>query len=256
MRWNTTRQLLLPTHRPATRSTSPESIVQSAANLHELLKVPPLHLEIVVEMIAALPFEAAMSYLSPIAAGLYHAHHEPRLHLRLAFQVFGQGPMLEEIRKFMAECPDRLIFDERYLSALQRLLVVYASPSAQPSRVLTSHQRATLLTCLLSMGDVLPEWSPPEPSASGDYDVSAWTNYAVQRGAYYNTLDMLEGIVRASTMLIDIANEPDLKKHPDYCPLETWAVEDFEGSHAPRPTCCWNGARGRDAGAGSSRHPT
>ena len=30
-------------------------------------------------------------------------------------------------------------------------------------------------------------------------------------------------------MLIDIANEPDLKKHRDYCPLEAWAVEDFEG---------------------------
>ncbi len=174
-----------------------------------------------------------MSYLSPIAAGLYHARHEPRLHMRLAFQVFGEGPMLEAIREFMGECSDRLIFDERYLTALQRLLVVYASPSAQLSRVLTSHQRATLLTCLLSMGDVLPEWSPPEPSASGDYDVSAWTNYAVQRGAYYNTPDMLEGIVRASTMLIDIANEPDLEKHPDYCPLETWAVEDFEGLTLP-----------------------
>jgi hypothetical protein len=40
---------------------------------------------------------------------------------------------------------------------------------------------------------------------------------------------MLEGIVRGSTMLIEIAAEQDLREHPDYCPLETWSSEDANG---------------------------
>ena len=59
----------------------------------------------------------------------------------------------------MAECPDRLVFDERVPDSTSAPIgrVWITVSTAQP--VLTSHQRATLLTCLLSMGDVLPEWS-------------------------------------------------------------------------------------------------
>ena len=181
-------------------------------------------MDVLLEVIASLPFEASMTYLGPLAAGLHHARHETRLHLRLAEQVFGQGPMLDAICRFVVAGPDRLVFDERYLTALQRLLVEHAQADAGVS--ITPHERAELLTCLLAMGDVLPDWSPPEPAANGEYDVSAWTTYTVQRGAYYNAPYVLEAIARTTTMLVDIANEPDLATYHALCPLEEWAAEE------------------------------
>jgi hypothetical protein len=135
-----------------------------AATLSEL-GLPGMRMDILLEMIASLPFEASMTYLGPLAAGLHHARHETRLHLRLAEQVFGQGPMLDVIRRFVIAGPDRLVFDERYLTALQRLLVEHAQADTGVS--ITTRERAELLTCLLAMGDVLPDWSPPEPWQRG-----------------------------------------------------------------------------------------
>lgn len=96
-----------------------------AATLSEL-GLPGMRMDILLEMIASLPFEASMTYLGPLAAGLHQARHETRLHLRLAEQVFGQGPMLDVIRRFVVAGPDRVVFDERYLTVLQRLLVEHA----------------------------------------------------------------------------------------------------------------------------------
>jgi hypothetical protein len=205
-----------------------EGIMRCAVNLAELGFPPVMHMDVVLELVASLPFEASMSYLGPVAAGLHHARHETRLHLRLAEEVFGEGPMLDAIRRFVAAGPDRLVFDERYLAALQRLLVEHAH--SQSGHAITAHERAKLLTCLLAMGDVLPDWSPPEPAAYGEYDVSAWTTYTVQRGAYYNAPYVLEAIVRTATMLVDIANEPDLGSDRALCPLEEWAAEDAGGT--------------------------
>ena len=130
-------------------SSEPDSIVQIAANWHELLGITGLRFDTVLEQISHLPFEATMSFLSAVAAGLYHARREPHLHLLLATEVFGEGPALEAIRRFSETGPNRLIFDERDLAVLQRLLVEHAAP--EPARDLTSRERATALVSLISV---------------------------------------------------------------------------------------------------------
>ena len=210
--------------------------IQLPATLQELLGFQSPSLEQILELIAELPFEASMDYLSVLSVGLYHARRETRLHMQLAQEVFGAGLMLDAVREFIARGPDRLVFDERYVTLLQRLLVEHASND--PAKHLTQWQHATLLTCLFALGDALVEWEPPEPDQGDDYDVSLWTIYAIQRGAYYNSPDMLEGIVRASTMLIEIAAEQDLREHPDYCPLETWSSEDANGAGLADQLAC------------------
>jgi hypothetical protein len=47
--------------------------------------------ETVLKRIAELPFEPTMIALSALAGGLYHARHEPHLHLRLARDVLIEG---------------------------------------------------------------------------------------------------------------------------------------------------------------------
>jgi hypothetical protein len=201
-----------------------DSVVQIACNWRELIGAGPKHIEDILEQIRELPFGPSMSYLSVLATGLYHARHETHLHLRLAQEAFGEGPVLEIIRAWLAAGPDRLVFDERHLTVLQRLLVEHARET--PTEALSEHERAVLLYCLLAIGDALPEWSPPNIDGYGDYDTTAWTIYAVQCGAYYNRPELYEAIVRTHTMLVGIAGEPDLLTHHRYCPLEEWASED------------------------------
>jgi hypothetical protein len=221
-----TRSHLPDEHQPA--PAQPDGVVQVPANWQELIGTGPESLEAILEQVRELPFQAAMGYLSALATGLYHARRETHLHLRLAREAFGDGPVLDLIRRFLADGPDRLVFDERHLTVLQRLLVEHAQESA--AEMLSDHQRATLLFCLLGIGDVLPEWSPPDPADDGDYDTTAWTIYSIQRGAYYNTPELYESIVRAHTMLVEIASEPDLAKHHLYCPLDDWASKESGAS--------------------------
>jgi hypothetical protein len=226
------RSRLRDEHHPGSRTiggpTRPDSVVQIACNWQELIGTGPQHLEHILEPVQGLPFQAAMSYLSVLATGLYHARRETHLHLRLAHEAFGDGPVFKLIQRWLAAGPDRLVFDQRHLTVLQRLLVEYARETS--AEMLSDHERAVLLYCLVAIGDVLPEWSPPDLDENGDYDTSAWTIYAVQRGAYYNTPELYEGIVRAHTTLVQIAREPDLAGHHQYCPLERWASEDCGAS--------------------------
>jgi hypothetical protein len=219
-------------HHPGSRTAGglarPDSVVQIACNWQELIGTGPEHLEDILEQIRELPFQPAMSYLSMLATGLYHARRETHLHLHLAHEAFGDGPVFKLIQRWLAAGPDRLVFDQRHLTVLQRLLVEHARET--PVEILSDHERAVLLYCLVAIGDVLPEWSPPELDANGDYDTTAWTIYAVQRGAYYNHPELYEGIVRTHTMLVEIAGEPDLVGHHQYCPLERWASEDCGAS--------------------------
>ena len=206
----------------------PTDVVQVAATIQELLGIQSPSFPAILDLIAELPFEASMSYLSVLAAGLYHARRDTRLHLRLAYEVFGDGPMIDQTRRFLANGASRIVFDERYLIVLQRLLVEHAGNDQ--TRHLTRAQHASLLTCLFGLGDALDEREPPAPDEDGDYDVPAWTTYTIQRGAYYNTPDMLEGIVRTTTMLTEIASEQDLLKHHAHCPLESWSRQDANGA--------------------------
>jgi hypothetical protein len=217
-----------PGAQTAGASAPADSVVQMACNWHELIGTGPEHLEHILEPVQGLPFQAAMSYLSVLATGLYHARRETHLHLRLAHEAFGDGHVFKLIERWLAAGPDRLVFDQRHLTVLQRLLVEHAPEST--AEILSDHERAVLLFCLLAVGDVLPEWSPPDLDENGDYDTTAWTIYAVQRGAYYNTPELYEAIVRAHTMLAQIAREPDLAGHHQHCQLKRWANEDCGAS--------------------------
>lgn len=210
-------------HAAGGEQAHPGSVVQIAANWQELIGRSPGTLKMILTQIRGLPAQASMSYLSVLATGLYHARRETHLHLRLAHEAFGEGPVLELIQRFLAGGPDRLVFDERHLTVLQRLLIEHAQENS--AEILSDHERAVLLFCLLAIGDVLPEWSPPDLDENGDYDTTAWTIYGVQRGAYYNTPELYESIVRAHTMLVEIAGEPDLADHHQHCPLKRWASE-------------------------------
>jgi hypothetical protein len=185
------------------------------------LGLPKLRLAEVIDLVRDLPFEPSMRFLGAMLAAVHHADGDAGKELLVAREVFGEGDVLNALRGWVSKAPGHQVFDHRGLTTLQRLLVDYSWDGSDDD--LPSAKRAVLLTCVLAMGDVLPDKTPPEPAENGAYDVGAWTAFTVQSGAYYDMPYVLEAFARAFGLFVDVA--PQLDSHPDFCPLDEWAIE-------------------------------
>jgi hypothetical protein len=122
----------------------------------EALLGETLSFDTVLERIAQLPFEATMLSLSALAGALYHARYDTDLHWRLACDVLIDGPVLEAVRRFLAGGPGRIVFDPRYLTVFQRLLVEHSRTDGDS---LDDEQARIVIACLLALPDALPKTS-------------------------------------------------------------------------------------------------
>jgi hypothetical protein len=181
-------------------------------------------LEDLVEMVREVPFEGAMRYLGPLASAVYLAPRTPGQHLRIAARVFN-ADLYEAIRGWVLSEPGRVVFDERRIAFLQRLLIEHARDA--PGVDMTLHEQVVLLVGLLRAGDVLPDRSPPDPAADGTVDRDEWNAYAIQVGAYYDGSYAFEAIARAYTMMIELAREPERVAE---CPIDKWVADANDGA--------------------------
>lgn len=101
----------------------------------EALGIPPISMETVEELVAGLPFEPTMMALSTIAACVWFLGRDRDAHLRLAEDVFGTGrPIFDRLRRFVAEGPNHLVFNEQHLIVLMRLMVTGDASGSAASR--------------------------------------------------------------------------------------------------------------------------
>ena len=176
----------------------------------------------IVDIVATLPFESAMRSLGPITAAIPFTAWRRESQLRLAAQIFGRGPLFDDLHKWVLASPGRLVFDERYALVLSRLLIEHASARGDE---LKGQELATLFETLLAIGDVLCERLPPDPG-EGDIDVDEWTAYTIQNGTYYDQPYVYEATARAYTMFIELARDPELAERSDYRDLDEWALAE------------------------------
>ena len=105
--------------------------------------------------------------------------------------------------------PGMLVFDERYLTVLQRLLVEHAAPSSSEEG-LTGQQVAILLTSLLAIPGIVTSKAPEDPLQKDveDDQLDDWTAFLVQGGAYYEKPDLGDAIARAHALYCDSPKSP------------------------------------------------
>jgi hypothetical protein len=175
-----------------------------------------LTFDTVLQQIRQLPFDATMVSLSALAGALYHARYDTDRHWRLARDVLIEGPVLEAVRRFLEGGSGRIVFDPRYLTIFQRLLVEHASSDSGP---LGEEQARIVIACLLALPDVLPE-----TAAAGSNRVVQSAVAALRLGAYHFLPFLPDSIVHAWTMFVELASEVD-ESHANYCPFEDWSVE-------------------------------
>lgn len=186
----------------------------------EALLGETLSFDTVLERIAQLPFEGTMLSLSALAGALYHARYDTGLHWRLACDVLVDGPVLEAVRRFLTGGPGRIVFDPRYLTVFQRLLVEHSGAEGDS---LDDEQARIVIACLLALPDALPETS----AADGNKIMHAAAE-VVRLGSYHFLPFLPDSIVHASTMFVELASTSGLGDPSNYCPLEDWSLDAYE----------------------------
>jgi hypothetical protein len=194
----------------------------------EDLGLPRLTYEQVVRNLSTIPFEPAIAHVSALAAEVFHHSDDADYQLELARELYEDRQFLTRLRWFVQSEPGMLVFDERYVTVLQRLLVEHAAPT-KGATGLTGAQTATLLTSLLAVPGIVSSKAPDAPPAPGSEDeqLDDWTAFIVQGGAYYEKPDLGDAIARAHALYCDLAHDPMFRAHPDACPLEEWMRSDY-----------------------------
>jgi hypothetical protein len=194
----------------------------------EDLKLPRLSYDQVIANLSVLPFEPSLVHISALAAEVFHHSDDAEYQLKLAQELYGHPQLLAKLRWFVESEPGMLVFDERYLTVLQRLLIEHAKPT-DGADGLTGEETSLLLTSLLAMPGIVSSRAPDAPPAPDDEDdqLDDWTAFIVQGAAYYDKPDLADSIARAHALYRKLASEPAALEHPDACPLDDWVRADY-----------------------------
>lgn len=188
----------------------------------------PQSLDDVIRELEKLPFEGAMTFLSPIAADIYHYPDDVSHQLELAARLF-PPVIIGEIKQFTEEGQGHIVFDERYIAILQRLLIEHAADSSDE---MTEDERATLVALLLAMPAALTDDSPPitDPDHPTQEERDAFALYTLRIGAYYDRPYLLEAAARAQGILVEGCGSDELSDLAERYPVEDWMRDDHNGA--------------------------
>jgi hypothetical protein len=194
----------------------------------EDLGLPRLTYEQVLHNISTLPFEPAIAHISALAAEVFHHSDDAEYQLKLAEELYDNQQLLTKLRWFVESEPGMLVFDERYVTVLQRLLIEHAAPT-DGAIGLTGSQTGVLLTSLLAVPGIVSSQAPdaPPPPGCEEEQLDDWTAFILQGGAYYEKPDLGDAIARAHALYCELARDPRFTDHPDACPLEEWIGCDY-----------------------------
>jgi hypothetical protein len=192
------------------------------------LGLPEPSLDDIVERLTSVPFEAAMLLCSLVAAVVFHHPRDRERHQALSDEL--HAPWLaERMRAFLAEDESHLIFDERHVAALQRLLISHA---AADRRGLTTEELGYVMGALLAMASALPQLEPPMdpdvPPADlppDKVDWPGWATFTVRAGAWYDEPYIADAIARAHSFYIDVHGSTDMAEHAARCDVAAWGAE-------------------------------
>jgi hypothetical protein len=168
-----------------------------------------------IDLVSGVPFQPAMLLAAALAAELYHHPRDVQRQLMLARQILPDG-VVAAMAEFVAEDPDtHVVFDPRFVHALQRVLLVHAAEDPTPPRGLDEGEIEQVAGALLALGSGLPAAVPPEVDVYPP-DWRGWTNFVTQASGWYGDPYVLEAVARAYTMFSDIASSDNLRQHHAY----------------------------------------
>jgi hypothetical protein len=206
-------------------STADESHPFRASPDPEDLGLPRITADQVLGNLQNIHFGPAMMMLTTLAGCVFHHSDDPRYQLELAAEFYEDRALVDRLRGFIESEAGMLVFDERYVTVLQRLLIEHAAESAIDAN-LTSRERNLLLTCLLATPGLVSSRAPEAPAEKHEDQLLEWLAFTVQGGAYFENSDLASAIARAHVIFQELPKHPSLAGHQDACPIDDWMLAD------------------------------
>lgn len=186
----------------------------------------------VIEMVKTLPFEPAMRWVAGLQRVLASSPIDPEFQEMLAREVYlGRvGDLFARaLRSYNGHA---VVISEPQLFALQRLLVLHAREDNADD--LTPEQHAALRTALASIpGTILKEADEDtrvhEQDGIDHLAPEEWLRFFIGSGGLTQNAAFDHALARAHRIYSVIANSRAARRHPRYCPFESWLRETYEG---------------------------
>jgi hypothetical protein len=188
----------------------PEALGQNAPSL-----------DAVRELLAGVRVEPAVFGLSAIATAAWHAGTDQAKHLALAEELLVGRPVLDLLRRFLAEDRHHVIFNEQHLSILTRLLLTHGA-EGDPRADLTADEIDAMLIALFAVGGLTSRYADPEDTGAVPM---GWVPWLVRSGLYFDRSNLGSDQGRARALFVDLASEADRNGH-NWLDLAAWAAED------------------------------
>jgi hypothetical protein len=180
-----------------------------------------------IALVSGIPFGPAMFMASAIAAQLHHHARDIEWQLDLARQMLPPA-VVRRIEEFVRDAPTgHVVFDARFVHALQRVLIVHAAADATP-RDLDDGEVEQIAGALFALAADLPAAVPPDQDLDHP-NWRGWTDFFTQSTSWYGNAYIIDALGRAYAMFAEIPASPELQEHParsevDRCMTETYGM--------------------------------
>ena len=192
------------------------------------LGLPKTRTNDLVEMVCPLPFEPSMRIIASIHRDLRKHGSTTDGQLLLLRKWIGEGNALSAIvEKALREVPERVVFSEPQLFALQRLLVLHADDSEGEG--LTEAQAAMLIRALFTVPDaILDEALGDAAGVDGsDPEDEIWIRLFIGNGGLVGFDGPMPELSRGYRLFAELARSERARSHHDFCPLDEWLVDEY-----------------------------
>lgn len=186
------------------------------------LDLPEPTLNDAADLLAEVPFIRAMRMLSVLAGTVYFARTKKSSQGRLAEMLYSELPKLRDKVLAFLDGRNRLAFDPRHITVLQRFVVLHGA-NRDEEWTREHHQR--LVGALLAIAGALPHGEPADAPAGAETSMEEWTRYLAQVGMYYETPWIADAMARSWARYVTVA--ADLVGCPGACPIDDWMREDY-----------------------------
>jgi hypothetical protein len=215
-----------PLHLNKDAATSAAVGTMLAAPTAEDLGLAVTTLQDAIGLVSGVPFLPAMLLVSALAAELYHRPRDIRRQLDFA-RAFLSNALVAKMAMFMDDDPTgHVVFDARFVHALQRVLIVHAAEDPTPPRMLDEGEAEQVLGALLALGAGLPAAVPPDHDLENP-DWRGWTSFITQSSGWYGDPYVVDAVARSYTMFSEIPSSAALQRHAARSEIDERMIESY-----------------------------
>jgi hypothetical protein len=185
----------------------------------------PMPPERVVEITREVPFWPSMLFLSRFQRDLWEVREDASAQIALLNHWFGGSDFATRAEPWVKDEPQRVLFSEQQIFALQRLIVLNAR-DGDPEAAFSDEEWIALVAALFAVpGSLLSPGVDVDEAASVEDE--QWMRFFVGHGGLVGRGALRNEFGRAHRLYEEIAASPDAHEQPAYCPLDEWLVERY-----------------------------